>query len=68
MCANIGGLNQARVQDDSVTLTEVYSPEIQKEGQDDQGEVKELGLAVLRSPGPPGLPSGSPVSILLRIY
>ena len=33
----------------------------QKEGQEDQGEVKELGgtpLAVLGSPGPPGLPSG----------
>ena len=38
-----------------------------QEGQEDQGEVKELGktalvvftLAVLRSPGPSGLPSGS---------
>ena len=35
----------------------------QKEVQDDQGQVKELGgglpLAVLRFPGSPGLPSGS---------
>ena len=37
--------------------------ESQQEGQEDQGEVKEPGgtpsLAVLRSPGPPGLSSGS---------
>ena len=34
----------------------------QREGQEDQGDVKELsGLAVLRSPGPPGLLSGSPL-------
>ena len=39
----------------------------QKEGQEDQGEIKELGgapLAVLRSPGPPGLPSGSSLGSL----
>ena len=35
------------------------SRESQKEGQEEQGEVKELGgshLAAVRSPGPPGLP------------
>ena len=36
-------------------------PQNQKEGHEDQGEIKEVGstpLAVLKSPGPPGLPSG----------
>ena len=39
----------------------------QKEGQEDQGEIKELGgtpLAVSGSPGPPGLPSGSSLGSL----
>ena len=39
----------------------------QKEGQEDQGEVKELGgtpLGLLGSPGPPGLPSGSSLASL----
>ena len=39
----------------------------QKEGQEDQGEIKEIGgppLIVLRSPGPPGLPSGSSLGSL----
>ena len=38
-----------------------------KEGHEDQGQAKELGgtpLAVLRSPGPPGLPSGYPLGSL----
>ena len=41
--------------------------EAQKEGQEDQGEVKELGGTPLRlfgSPGPPGLPSGSSLAAL----
>ena len=44
-----------------------YLWKCQKESQEDQGEVKELGgtpLAVIRSPGPPGLPSGSPLDPL----
>ena len=39
----------------------------QKEGQEDKGEVKELGgtpLGLLGSPGPPGLPSGSSLACL----
>ena len=42
----------------------------QKEGQEDQGVIEELGgtpLAALRSPGPPGLPSGSSLGSL-RIH
>ena len=37
-----------------------------KEGQGDQGEVKDLGclLAALRSSGPPGLPFGSSLASL----
>ena len=33
-----------------------------KEGQEDQGEIKEFGnpITVLRSPGPPGLRPGTP--------
>ena len=30
----------------------------QEVGKEDQGKVTQLGLAVLRRPGPPGLPSG----------
>ena len=39
--------------------------EDQKEGQEDQGEIKELGgIGVLRFPGPPGLPPGSSLGCL----
>ena len=44
------------------SLMDFWGAQSQKEGQQDQGEVKELGgspLAVLSSHGLPGLPSGS---------
>ena len=43
------------------SLKDCQGAQSQKEGQEDQGEIKELGgpSAVLRSSGPSGLPSGS---------
>ena len=58
------------LKDGGMILTEVYSQKSHKQGQEAQGFLRELEgtlLAVLRSLGPPKLPSGSSMGTLLCI-
>ena len=57
-CRPVQGYWYGRLQDEDSLIDRQGAQEEPKEGQEDQGEVKDLGgtpPTVLRSPGPPGL-------------